>query len=270
MSSVRASVQHHRIGTHVHAIVRSERSHFCCAVRTDRSSAIGIRLRSRVRIAEQIHGGAPSFAQPVGTFRIIQFPDAKSAKRRDAKSFSKIRNNSANTPKSPPNPYSLNSAKNATSKRPVTPAARLNTRPNLQTTSHQPGGSRPIRLRIGAKCSGILPTLAGPAPCLPSLPLVDFGRGRSRALGEGCGILPPVLPASMLGSLRVVFGFLPTTPLRSRRPVSADVASVRSPFAKPHFAFPALPSLRPGERGVGLASLAFLARVRRVASCHRA
>src|SRR5690554_2831879 len=32
----------------------------------------------------------------------------------------------------------------------------------------------------------------------------------ARDLGAGCGILPPVLPASCLGSLRVVFGFLPT------------------------------------------------------------
>ncbi|TWU18579.1 hypothetical protein Poly21_07430 [Allorhodopirellula heiligendammensis] len=101
---------------------------FCCAVGIDRSLAIAIGFRSRVRIAEQIHGGAPSFAQPVGTFRIIQFPDAKSAKRREAKSFSKIRNNSANTPKSPPNPYSLNSAKNATSKRPVTDELRRGSR----------------------------------------------------------------------------------------------------------------------------------------------
>ncbi len=50
--------------------------------------------------------------------------------------------------------------------------------------------------------------------------------------------------------------------LRSRRPVSADVTTVRTAFVAepPHSAFPALPSLRPGGSGVGVASLAFLAR----------
>ncbi|TWT55541.1 hypothetical protein CA85_48940 [Allorhodopirellula solitaria] len=40
------------------------------------------------------------------------------------------------------------------------PAARRNTRPNLSTMSHQPWVSKPMRVRMGCRCSGIDPTLS--------------------------------------------------------------------------------------------------------------
>ncbi|WP_222435499.1 hypothetical protein, partial [Allorhodopirellula solitaria] len=60
------------------------------------------------------------------------------AKKSGAKCFSKFRTNSANTPKSPPNPYSLNSAKNATSKRPVTDELGCVLRIHRHRATHDP------------------------------------------------------------------------------------------------------------------------------------
>ena len=71
------------------------------------------------------------------------------------------------------------------------------------------------------------------------------------------------LSASCLGSLACDFAILATSPAHSRRPVSADVATVRPPFV-PHCAFPSLTSLRPAVPRPAPSSL--LAAFRRAAS----